>query len=120
MNPSTPWQATNAWSPCYVECNSGFAWGGNSCTHRYESCTASNVWDIFEATTTYPWCDTPDIIICRGLRVWTTIAACNIWATVASTNRTVSTWLYFQFGRDKWFAYPETGGKQQLYMEVYD
>ena len=51
----------------------------------------------------YPWCDTDDIT------VWSyTISACNVWATTASTDWTVSRWSYFQWWRNKWFAYNDS------------
>ena len=51
----------------------------------------------------YPGCDTDDITI------WTfTIAACNVWATTASTNWSVSRGYYFQWGRNKSFVFGDT------------
>jgi hypothetical protein len=59
---------------------------------------------VVESTvSTYPWCDTSDII------VWPyTISSCNVWTTTASTDWTVSRWEYFQWWRNKGFAYWDT------------
>lgn len=51
----------------------------------------------------YPGCDTDDIT------VWSyTLAACNVGATTASTDWTISRWEYFQWGRNKGFAFGDT------------
>ncbi len=52
----------------------------------YDSCLWQNNPTPFSATTTYPWCDTPDIIVCDWTWSWYTISACNVWATVSMTN----------------------------------
>ena len=63
-----------------------------------DSCSANNT-----NLSQYPWCNETDITI------WTyTISSCNVWATIASTDWTVSRWEYFQWWRNKGFAYWDT------------
>lgn len=42
-------------------------------------------WDIAEARSRYPWCDTKDIIMCDWKNSWIVVAACNVWAKYAGT-----------------------------------
>lgn len=60
----------------------------------YASCTA--VAQIKVATSTYTGCNTADIIVCSWVWTWYTIAACNVWATIAGTT-TTSYWELFQW-----------------------
>ena len=64
--------------------------------------TASSAWwPILPLTYQEQWlCNEPDIT------VWSyTIAACNLWATTASSDWTISGWEHFQLWRNKWFDY---------------
>jgi len=67
---------------------------------NYNTSWWSNNWgDDAQLVTYYPWCDTPDIII------WDyTVAACNVWVTVAWITSD-SYWEYFQWWRNDWFTY---------------
>lgn len=79
----------NNWSTQNVSCN------------PYDAC--SSAWQVLQATSTYPWCDTKDIIVCSWVDVWVTLAACNIWATIAWTWSTSNTiWNYFQWWNNYW------------------
>ncbi|MDD2907651.1 MAG: prepilin-type N-terminal cleavage/methylation domain-containing protein [Candidatus Gracilibacteria bacterium] len=71
----------------------------------YDSCTGVNTPTPFSATTTYSGCDTADIIVCAGSGSGYTTSACNVGATTASTDWTISRGEYFQWGRNKGFAY---------------
>lgn len=74
-------------------------------TNSYVSCIEQNNPTPFAATTTYPWCNTADIIVCSWSWTWYTIAACNVWSSTGSTDWTVSGGKYFQWGRNKGFVY---------------
>jgi len=105
----TAWQNIASWDNCYYECTLWYT--GVNCDvvpNPYESCIGQNTPTPFSATTTYPWCNTADIIVCSWNQTWYTISACNVWATTASTDWTVSRWEYFQWWRNKWFAYWDT------------
>ena len=116
--PSDNWHITfTIWTPtsenqayvqdasnCWYNCTDWYT--GTSCEiapNPYASC--SSQWELLTATTTFPWCDTADIIVCSWAWAWYTISACNVWTTTASTDWTVSRWQYFQWWRNKWFAY---------------
>ncbi|MDD3793545.1 MAG: hypothetical protein PHI37_01940, partial [Candidatus Gracilibacteria bacterium] len=62
------------------------------------SCNANNI-----NASQYPGCNELDITIGSY-----TVAACNVGATIASTDWTVSRGSYFQFGRNKGFPYSES------------
>jgi len=109
--PNQTWQNTNSWNPCYYTCTDGYTWSDCSIApNPYTSCTWQNTPIPFSATTTYwDWtaneCSSPDIIVCSWNWTWYTISACNVWAITASTDWTVSGWQYFQWWRNKGFAY---------------
>lgn len=56
---------------------------GGTCSNPLASCTAAR--QTYNATTTYPWCDTADKIVCTGNNAWFIWAMCNIGSTIAGT-----------------------------------
>jgi len=109
-------QNTNSWNPCYYTCTDWYSWSDCSTAPIPTSiadCTWQNTPTPFSSTTTYwEWtaneCSLPDIIVCKWAWTWYTISACNVWATTASTDWTVSRWKYFQWWRNKGFVYGDT------------
>ncbi|MDD3302123.1 MAG: prepilin-type N-terminal cleavage/methylation domain-containing protein [Candidatus Gracilibacteria bacterium] len=65
----------------------------------YDSCTGQKIPAPFSATSTYPGCDTPDIVLCSGAGTGYTLSACNVGSTIAGTGAS-SYGKYFQFGRN--------------------
>ena len=82
----------------FVNNSSGGNWWWNTILNPYISCTWENIPISFSATTTYPWCDTADIIVCSWIWTWYTISACNLWTTISWTGA-ISYWDLYQFGK---------------------
>ncbi|MDD2907616.1 MAG: prepilin-type N-terminal cleavage/methylation domain-containing protein [Candidatus Gracilibacteria bacterium] len=100
------WQNTNNADPCYYTCINGYT--GSDCStapNPFASCVGQNSPAPFSATTTYSGCNTPDIVVCSGAGTGYAVSACNVGATIASTDWTISRGLYFQWGRNKGFIY---------------
>lgn len=88
---------------CYYTCPTWYTW--NDCnipTSEYSACTS--IWQILTWSTTYSWCDSPDIVVCAWNWIWFTVAACNVWSSHAWT-WSDSYWKYFQWWRNKWFIF---------------
>ncbi len=68
-------------------------------TNTISSCTST--WQIINASTTYNWCSSPDIIVCSWPWLWYTLSACNVWSTVSGT-WTSSYGKYFQWWNNWW------------------
>lgn len=106
--PSNPNQSWLKWaSNCWFSCNANYSW--TNCEIYTDpsivSCTAA--WQIKTASSTYPWCDTSDIIVCSWNWTWYTLAACNVWSTTAWLT-SASYWNYFQWWRNKGFSYSDS------------
>lgn len=82
---------------------------GGTCSNPLASCTAA--WQTYNATTTYPWCDTADKIVCTGNNAWFIWAMCNVWANIAGLT-SASYGDMFQWWRNK--AFPSTGSVPTL------
>lgn len=112
-NPIYPTPYLKGAANCWYTCKDWFFWP--FCDHPISSVdisSCSEKWEIINSTTTYPWCDSVDKIICTWNWKGYTIASCNIWASVAwridninpNTN-TNTIWQYFQWWRNKWFDF---------------
>jgi len=66
-------------------------WDSSSASNPFQWC--AELWAIFDAATTYEWCDTPDIVVCWWEWIWNVVAACNVW-----TNTAWAIGGYFNFG----------------------
>ena len=86
-----------------IYCSGALAWWWIS----YIDCNTP--WEKLTASSTYPSCDTADIIVCSGVWEGYTLSACNVWATTAGTTIT-SYGRYFQWWEDvSWDATSGTG-----------
>jgi len=88
---SNPINLCNAWTPSSVTDNGWWNTYDWTCDWinwwTTDSCSANNT-----NLSQYPWCNEADITY------WVyTISSCNVWATIAGTDWTVSWWLYFQW-----------------------
>jgi len=81
-------------------------WAGSSydwdCISLDGWSTANCSMNHIAATTTYPWCDSPDIYIWDLI-----ISSCNVW-TNTSWTWSSSYWWFFQWWRNKMFAVNDT------------
>ena len=60
-------------------------------------------WELVEAWSRYPWCDTNDIIMCNWVKSGLVLASCNIWSEYSWLDQK-SYWDYFQWWRNIWFS----------------
>lgn len=99
----------------FVSCNTGYNFKYWVC-EKVES-SIQNVLNSTWATltwTTYPWCDTPDIIIWKY-----TISACNVWSTKAGI-WSESFWKFFQWWRNKWLDMNEVISSYNRQLSTID
>ena len=64
-------------------CNGQYGWTSMACSaERYCGWWR---WQFYTGSTTYPWCDTPDKMVCISPWVATTWSMCNVGSTVSGT-----------------------------------
>jgi surface protein len=127
--------ATRTWYNCTTTTNwpaslasntTNIAWSCTLSTTFIQNCTAT--WQIYYAdaswnklaTVTNAWVATWEtwksitdltcawhIVVCSWNTTWYTLQTCNLWSSIVWTGST-SYWNYFQWGRNKWFAYGDT------------
>jgi prepilin-type N-terminal cleavage/methylation domain-containing protein len=100
-----PTSVSQSWvkdaSNCWFTCNTNYSWT-NCETYvdpAYIACTW--IWQIKTATTTYWTCNAADIVVCAWTNTWYTLAACNVWTSIAWTWFS-SYWYYFQWWNNWW------------------
>lgn len=71
-------------------------WNCNADGYPYPACTA--VGQTYTASSTYPWCNTPDKVICTCIGKAQTWPMCNVGSNTAGTT-SVSYGSIFQWGR---------------------